>query len=66
MGAANNDITHHEADVEASEVERIATVDPVPDPIRVEGGLIVGTEGLKETTGLKLAEDGAVSELPSM
>ena len=59
MGALDEHVTNQE--VEVAQIERTATVDPVPDPIVVEGGLIVDTEGLKDTSGLNLAKDGCVS-----
>ncbi|KAL5313143.1 hypothetical protein ACEPPN_018876 [Leptodophora sp. 'Broadleaf-Isolate-01'] len=49
---------------EHSEFTRTATVNPVPDVAMVEGGLLISTEGLSNTTGLKLASDGHTVLIP--
>lgn len=47
------------------QIEHVATVDPVPVILRIDGGLVVDTEGLSDTSGLKLAKDGCVSSFKS-
>ena len=51
---------HIKSSVDMVEVTRAVAVDPLPDPIRAEGGLVVDTENLASTEGLKLAKDGHV------
>jgi len=46
---------------EMIEVARTVTVNPFPTVLKVDGGLILGTEGLSSTDNLQLASDGHVS-----
>lgn len=52
--------THFKSDVEMVDVERTVTVDALPESIKAEGGLVLDTENLATTEGLKLAKDGHV------
>lgn len=44
------------------ELERELTVQPLPAGIKIEGGLLLDTEGLSDQTSLRLAPDGRVSQ----
>ncbi len=50
-------------DAEMVDVARTVTVEPLPAAIKAEGGLVVDTENLAATTGLKLSKDGHVCML---
>ncbi|KAI1621291.1 major facilitator superfamily domain-containing protein [Exophiala viscosa] len=45
-------------------IAKYVTFEPLPDPIKVEGGLIVDTENLASTEGLKLSRDGHTVLIP--
>lgn len=45
---------------EMVDVTHAVTVDPLPKTIVAEAGLVVDTENLASTEGLKLAKDGHV------
>lgn len=49
------------SDVKTYHLEQVPTVVPVPDFVRAEGGLIVDTEGIEDSSAIKLAKDGTVS-----
>ncbi|KAH9204534.1 major facilitator superfamily domain-containing protein [Leptodontidium sp. 2 PMI_412] len=50
--------------MEQKELARSPTVDPVPDVIMVDGGLLISTEGMTNTSGLQLGEDGTTVLIP--
>lgn len=47
-----------------SELTRELTVQPLPEGVKVEGGLLLDVEGLSDQTSLRLAPDGHVSSTP--
>jgi len=65
MGQPQGPVTTKEANegTNSYEIERTPTVNPLPGAIQADGGLVVGTEGLDDISGLKLARDGRVSLL---
>lgn len=46
---------------EMVDVARTVTVNPLPTSLQVDGGLVLGAEGLSSTDNLRLAKDGHVS-----
>ena len=50
-----------EKQVGSVQVEQINLATPLPNAFKVDGGLILSTEGLKDSSGVQTAEDGRVS-----
>jgi hypothetical protein len=55
--------TKESTSYEHSELERAYTVQPLPDAVKREAGLVLDTEGLADRGSLRLAGDGHVSSV---
>lgn len=53
--------TAEKGQVDMAEVAPAVTIEPLPNRLRVDGGIVLDVEGLADSTNLKLAADGHVS-----